>query len=186
MGVITVIIIAIGLSMDSFAVSVAVAPCMLKLNDKLQKFKFAVILAVVQGAFTIFGWLSGNYIEVYLNGLEHCIAFAILLIIGVKMIIDGFKTNKKPKAFNTKNVLLLLGLGVVTSIDAFFVGISISLIHFNVFYSAAIISLVTFIFAIIGIELGNLLKRKIRISPEIIGGIILIGIGAKILAEFYN
>lgn len=178
-----IILIAIGLSMDSFAVSIATTPCLLKLKRLYEVLKFAFILAIIQGSFTIFGWLSGAYMEKYLNSYSHWIAFGILFIIGVKMIFDGFKPDKSVKHFNAKNIFIIIGLGVATSIDALFVGVSISLLNINIFLSALIISLVTFIFSVLGVKLGFFIKNKLFFSVELLGGIILIGIGVKILLE---
>jgi manganese efflux pump family protein len=176
-----IIFIAIGLAMDSFAVSVATSPCFVKINNIRKNLRFAFILGLVQGLFSLFGWLFGHYINMYISGYSNWIAFIILFIIGIKMIIEGFKKPEKIREFNVNNILIALGLAVATSIDALFVGISLSLFSFSVWISALLIAFVTFLFSLLGIKFGKLIRTKLKLPMEIIGGVVLILIGLKII-----
>ncbi len=172
--------------MDSFVVSIATAPCYLKYGKIKDVLLFAGILALAQGFFTLFGWFSGNYLEQFMGVYAEWIAFVILVFIGIKMIFDSFKPDDKLKNFNAKNVLLIIGLGVATSIDAFFVGFSLSIFDFSIFWSTLIISCTTFLLSLIGIKMADVIKEKFSFKFEIVGGVILILLGVNIITRIIS
>ncbi|MDD4150050.1 MAG: manganese efflux pump MntP family protein [Bacteroidales bacterium] len=148
--------------------------------------RFAFILGFIQATFTIAGWAAGAELVKHFQAYDHWIAFVLLLIIGGKMLYEGIKHRKlenKPK-INMNNIFVVAGLGVATSIDAAIVGLSLSFVGLNIWLSAFIILIVTFIFSYIGLYSGSFIKQKLRILPiEIIGGVFLIAIGTKVLIE---
>ncbi|MDD4217636.1 MAG: manganese efflux pump MntP family protein [Bacteroidales bacterium] len=181
----TVLLIAIGLSMDSLTVSVAAAPTCTKPNNFIF-FRFAFILGFIQATFTIAGWAAGAELAKHFQAYDHWIAFALLLIIGGKMLYEGIKHHdyeKKPK-LNMNNVFVVAGLGVATSIDAAIVGVSLPFVGLNIWITALIIMIVTFVFSYIGLYGGKFVRKHLKILPiEIIGGVFLIAIGTKVLIE---
>ncbi len=176
------ILTAIGLSIDGFAVSVVYGIYATK-----QKLKIALKLSLIFGVFHIImpllGYLAGTGIKDYIEAFDHWTAFLILLYIGIKMIIEE-KKNKKKKAkeYNT-GLKVILYLAFATSIDALAVGISFSLIDIPIYQTVCIIGVSAFLFSFTGVWFGNFISKKIKFKIQIIGGIILIGIGTKILIE---
>lgn len=182
---ISILIIAIALSMDSLTVSMAAASTCKK-KDNFVFLRFAFTLGFIQAAFTIAGWAAGAELEKYLSDFDHWIAFGLLLFIGGKMLYEGIKhknSDNKPE-INMNNFFVVTGLGIATSIDAAVVGVSLSFVGLNIWISALIIMLITFIFSFAGLMGGNIIRIKLKKLPvEIIGGIFLIAIGVKVLIE---
>ena len=179
-----VLIIAVGLSMDAFAVAVCKGLSMKKLS-----IKYGIIIALFFGVFQalmpLIGWFVSSRFEKYIKAYDHWIAFAILLIIGAKMIIDAIKESRDPEnetEFRFKVTEMLI-LAVATSIDALAVGVSFGLLEINIWSSISIIGCVTFILSFIGVIIGNFFGSRFLTKAEIAGGIILILLGVKILLE---
>ncbi|MCF6331821.1 MAG: manganese efflux pump MntP family protein [Draconibacterium sp.] len=185
---ITFLLIGIGLSFDSFAVSVSCG-----LMRREIQFKQAVViagsLAFFQAAFPTFGWLIGSSIKNLISSVDHWIAFGLLAFIGVKMIIEGVKENSSLANFNPFKLSVLIGLSVATSIDALVVGLSYGFLDMPILFPVTVIGLVTFIASMLGLLFGKYISAKRSRQSLILGGIILISIGTKILVEhlwFYN
>lgn len=181
MDIITLIFIAIGLSMDSFAVSITNGLTLRNLNLK-NILIISITMAIFQTLMPLFGWFAGIGIEEYIKEFDHWIAFLLLSFIGIKMIYEGLKKTDVKKDTELKT-LTLLGQSFATSIDAFAVGISFALLNLSIIKSILIIGLITFIFSITGLQLGKYFGKRIGESFEILGGIVLICIGLKILIE---
>jgi putative Mn2+ efflux pump MntP len=181
MGIATIIIIAIGLSMDSFAVSVCNGLTIKKLTLK-KKCVISFLMAFSQGIMPIIGWLAGTGVEKYVTEIDHWIAFVLLFIIGAKMIYEGLQK----KEFGCKYELrigLVFMQSIATSIDALAVGISFAFLDIVISTSALIIFITTYLFSLIGLYIGKYVGKYISGYVEIFGGIVLIGIGIKILLE---
>lgn len=196
--VLEVILFGLSLSMDAFAVSITDGLCYHNLTKRkgvVIPATFGIFQALMPliGFFVAFG-LGQAFKEIF-DSFDHWIAFALLLIIGGKMIFDAIKEFRSPdEAVSTKKFSLpeVLLQGVATSIDALFVGVSFATMEGlkdnipNVLISILIIGVITFAISLvgllIGVKVGNILKKKAGIT-EIIGGIVLIGIGLKILIE---
>lgn len=180
MSILTIIILALGLSMDAFAVSVTSG-----LTMKVMKIRYAVRIAFFFGFFQammpVLGYLAGLSIRGYIEKFDHWIAFGLLCAIGVKMIYESFSQDRDERAMNPDDIALLLTLAVATSIDALAVGLSISLLNVDILKPAVIIGLITFALSFIGVMLGKAAGRLFGKKIEIAGGLILIGIGLKIL-----
>lgn len=192
-----VFLIGIGLAMDAFAVSICDGITITNLN-KRKAVVISATFGLMQGIMPIVGFFIGNLFYSYIKNFDHWVAFVLLLIIGGKMLYDGIKglvkpEEAKPKVFSFKEVFVQ---GIATSIDALMIGITLCSVSmglvdgngfdWSIFVEAGIIIVVTFIISIIGVLLGgginHLLKGKYSIA-EIIGGVILIGIGVKVVLD---
>ena len=176
-----IILIAAGLSMDSFAVSIANGLTIKKLNAKRILF-IAFSFAIFHALMPLLGWFAGVGIEKYIREIDHWIAFALLTIIGLKMVYKGIKKNNIAKNSELKT-LTLIGQSFATSVDAFVVGISFALLNVSIIIPILILGIITFCFSLIGLQLGKYFGKSSGRTVEIFGGIILIGIGVKILIE---
>ncbi len=181
MGTTLIILLAIGLSMDSFAVSITNGLTIRELNVK-RILTISFSLAIFQALMPLVGWFAGIGIEKYIKELDHWIAFILLSFIGVKMIYEGVKKNDIAKDSELK-ILTLIGQSFATSIDAFAVGISFALLDVSIVTPILIIGIITFGVSLIGLQLGKYFGKRIGKTVEIFGGIVLIGIGIKILIE---
>ena len=170
MSFITILFIAIGLSMDSLAVSISGGICM-KSFCMRKSLKMAMIM----------GWSLGNHFSSYIIDFDHWIAFVLLGYLGGKMIFESFQEEEKsPLTFSNKT---LLTLGIATSIDALAVGVSMAFLKLNIWFPASIIAFTTFFLSLTGILCGFRFGQIKGLKAELHGGLILITIGIKILAE---
>jgi putative Mn2+ efflux pump MntP len=178
---ITIFLISIGLAMDAFAVSLCVGTAG-QVEDLRGKLRLAAHFGIFQSGMTALGWLVGSTIIKYVEKFDHWIAFALLLYIGFNLIRSGF--NKDGKAFeqdpSTGKTLVILS--VATSIDAFAVGLTIALIGVPVLFTISMIGLITLALSLVGLLAGCKLGTVFGKRMEILGGLILIGIGVRIVA----
>ena len=181
MGFAEIFLIAIGLSMDAFAVSLANGIIIKKVTIS-DCFKFGLFFGVFQFIMPVIGWILGTTVSGYISMFDHWIAFLLLSFIGGKMIYESFKADdeEKDKPLNWKNMTIL---AVATSIDALAVGISFAVMETKIIISSVIIGVTAFIISFFGVVLGKKLGGKIKSGAEIFGGVILISIGLKILIE---
>lgn len=185
MGILEMLLIGVGLAMDAFAVSVCKGLGMRKIN-----YKHAFITALFFGGFQAFmpfiGWLLGTQFEKYITAVDHWIAFLLLLFIGGKMIFEAIKerNSDEAKTANEKfSYKQLVAEAIATSIDALAVGITFAFLNTGIALPVAIIGIVTFVIAFSGVVIGNRFGVKFKGKAELAGGVILILIGIKILAE---
>ncbi|MBN1986569.1 MAG: manganese efflux pump [Prolixibacteraceae bacterium] len=179
---ITFLLIGIGLSFDSFAVSVSCG--LMKREIHFQQASFiAFSLAFFQGFFPVIGWIIGTGVKSLISDFDHWIAFGLLLFIGVKMIVEGGKPNGTLKNFDPLKIRVLLGLSVATSIDALVVGLSFGFLEMPILVPVIVIGAVTFVVAMLGMLFGKNIPAKRSHQSLILGGIILSLIGVKILVE---
>jgi manganese efflux pump family protein len=184
MEIITVFLLAIGLSIDSFAVSVC-SGLNLPYIRFFQAVKIAIFLALFQAIMPLIGWLVGNSMKSLIEPVDHWVAFVLLSLIGGKMIIESFISNKAREIKNPLNIRVILMLSVATSIDALAVGFSFSTLLDKIVIAVIIIGTITFIASMFGILLGKKTGPKFNRFSEIAGGLILIFIGSKILFEHW-
>lgn len=178
----TIFLIAIGLSADSFAVSITSGLVLNKIDFR-NAAKIAFSLGFFQALMPTIGWLIGVKIQKYIESFDHWIAFGLLFIIGIKMILESLKSDEEDKNFNPLNPKVLMMMSLATSIDALVVGISFAFIDYNWFVSGFIIGAVTFIISMLGILFGKKMGSRFGSKMEIVGGIILIFIGVRILFQ---
>ncbi|UCC38387.1 MAG: manganese efflux pump [Candidatus Aminicenantes bacterium] len=179
-----VIVIALALAMDAFAVSIGVCLSLERITKK-QTFRLAFCFGSFQFFMPLIGWFAGHNILKYIKALDHWVAFGLLTFIGSKMIFESFKRTKIPAKRNidpTKGLSLLF-LSIATSIDALAVGLSFAVLHVTIFYPAIVIGLVALLMTILGVKIGPILGQLIGKRAELLGGLILILIGVKILFE---
>ena len=167
--------------MDSFAVSIANGLTIKELNAK-RILLISFSLAIFQALMPLVGWFAGIGIEKYIKKIDHWIAFALLAIIGLKMIYEGIRKNDIIKDSELK-ILTLIGQSFSTSVDAFVVGISFAFLNVSIVLPVLIIGIITLAFSLIGLQLGKYFGKRLGKKVEIFGGIVLIGIGIKILIE---
>ncbi|MBL7128152.1 MAG: manganese efflux pump [Ignavibacteria bacterium] len=182
METLNILVIAVGLAMDAFAVSVASGFTLkdLKVNKVLT---IALFFGAFQAIMPVLGWLSGIGLKSFIAGIDHWVAFVLLVGIGIKMIYEALRFKKKEKHPNSFNLYILFILAVVTSIDAFAVGISFAFLKISILTPVLIIGLVTFVLSFSGAYLGKKFGHLFESKIEILGGIILIVIAFKILFE---
>jgi len=174
--------IGLGLSLDSFAVSVSIG--LLKPQIHFRKAcKVAAPLALFQAAFPVIGWYIGNVIGDIVASIDHWIAFGLLALIGGNMIKEGLKTHSSISNVNPFKISILIGLSIATSIDAFVVGITFGFLETPVYLLSVVVGPVTFIASMLGLLFGKFISVKRSQQSLIIGGIILILLGIKILIE---
>ena len=179
---ITFILIGIGLSFDSFAVSVSCGLMKREIRFKEAVF-IASFLAFFQAAFPVIGWLVGSTLKDLISSVDHWIAFGLLVFIGVKMIIEGIKKDGVLTNFNPFKLSVLIGLSVATSIDALVVGLSFGFLDLPILFPIIIIGIVTFIASMLGMLFGKNIPTERSRQSLVLGGIILISIGIKVLVE---
>ncbi len=177
----TIILIAVGLAMDAFAVSIATG-----ITTTQQKRKTAFVMASSFGIFQmlmpLIGWSVGLTFSDLIVGIDHWIAFGLLAFIGSKMIYDSTK-KEDPGKNNTLKISSLLTLAVATSIDALMVGLSFAFLQTPIAVPILVIGIVTFALSYVGVifgcAIGSFFGNKIKIA----GGLILIAIGVKVLLD---
>lgn len=185
MGYLEIFLTGIALAMDAFAVSICKGIKMPKLRKS-----HIVIIAVFFGGFQmlmpLIGWLLGSQFVQYISKFDHWIAFALLAFIGVKMAIESFKHEEEEccKCASKLDLKELVVLAIATSIDALAVGITFALYpDINILSSISIIGIVTFIICAGGVVIGHKFGAKFKSKAELLGGIVLVIIGLKLLIE---
>lgn len=180
MGILELILIAIGLAMDAFAVSVCKG-----LSMKKMEWKKSVIIGLYfggfQGLMPLIGYVLGIGFEEKIKSIDHWIAFALLAFIGINMIKEAF--GKKEQTDDKIDFKTMIILAIATSIDALAVGVTFAFLDVNILLAISLIGIITFILSIIGVKIGNVFGDKYETKAELAGGFILIFLGAKILLE---
>ena len=185
MDLLTILVLGIGLSMDAFAVSICKGVGMEKVNKK-QAFVIGLYFGGFQALMPLIGWFLGIRFQQYITSIDHWIAFVLLVFIGGKMIVEAVRDpdveeiGKKDPPLDHKEMFLL---AVPTSIDALAVGITFAFLDTPIIEAITIIGLTTFFLSILGVVVGNFFGTRYKKKAEIVGGIILVAIGVKILLE---
>ncbi len=174
--------IALGLSFDTFAVSLTYGVMQNKIFFR-QAARIAIVLAFFQAGLTVAGYFLGSVISESVKALDHWIALGLLVFLGAKMIIEGFKRNEEKEVRDYSKTIMLLTVAIGTSIDAFAVGVSFAFLDFKIWSSAIIIGAITFLASMSAIRIGKSAGERLGGKVEIIGGLILIAIGLKIFLQ---
>lgn len=182
MELITIIVIAIGLAMDAFVVSIVSGSAYKQLHVK-HALRMALFFGAFQAFMPLIGSLAGLGLKDYIADYDHWVAFALLAAVGGKMIYESFKIKSIEDNPDPSNVFVLLVLSIATSIDALAIGITLSLIISSVTLAVIIIGLITFALSYIGVLIGKKFGHFFENRIEALGGLVLIGIGIKILCE---
>lgn len=174
-----IVFIAIGLAMDAFAVSLGVSASRGNMSIR-PTFRLSFHFGLFQFLMPIIGWLIGYEIVDYLK-INIWIAFGLLLIVGTRMIISGFRNNPVEKKRDLTKGLSLVILSLATSVDALAIGFSLAMLNLDILYPSVIIGVITALLSLLAIYFGKKLNSKFGNKMEIIGGIILLLIGLKIM-----
>ena len=181
MGLLEILFLGIALSMDAFAVSVCKG-----LSMKKMQWKKVAVIALYFGAFQalmpIIGYFLGAAFRDIVESVDHWIAFFLLALIGIKMIWDALHPEENAQTDKTDAKTMLL-LAVATSIDALAVGITFAFLKTNILLAAFLIGMTTFVISFCGVKIGNRFGDRFEKHAALLGGVILILIGLKILLE---
>lgn len=183
---IVLFLMGVGLSMDAFAVSICKGLAMRKVNKK-QAFVIGLFFGGFQALMPFIGWALGSQFESYITSIDHWIAFVLLAVIGGKMVKEAVsekdgedEVEQMDPPLDIKEMFIL---AVATSIDALAVGITFAFLNYPIVEAITIIGITTFVISIIGVYVGNFFGSKYKKRAEIVGGVILILLGVKILLE---
>lgn len=182
MDLLTIIAIAVALSMDAFAVSVAsgIAIKHLRIHHAL---RIALFFGGFQAIMPLIGWLAGRSVSELISPWDHWVAFALLVFIGARMIYESFRMEAAGKPTDPLNIYVLLVLSVATSLDALAVGFSFAFLKVAIVMPVIIIGLVTFALSLVGVAVGGRLGHFFEKKIEAVGGLVLIAIGVKVLID---
>lgn len=183
MDIFTIVLIGIGLAMDALSVSVTDG-IVLKKPRLCQATKIAFFFGGFQFLMPVLGHLLGSAFAKHITAFDHWIAFFLLGFIGTKMIWESMHGKDECNEFNNPlDTYTLFILGIATSIDALAVGVTFATMAVSVLFASAIIGIITFFICLLGVYLGSWCGNLLGNKAEIIGGLVLIGIGIKILIE---
>ena len=172
--------IAVGLSMDAFAVSVCKGLSVSRVRMR-HRLSVGLYFGGFQALMPLTGYLLGSQFQQMITSVDHWIAFVLLVVIGINMIREARGDAEEVDAsFGAKS---MFPLAIATSIDALAVGVTLAFLQVNILASVSLIGATTFVLSIIGLTVGNLFGAKYKSRAEILGGIVLIVMGIKILAE---
>lgn len=181
MGIFSLFAIAVGLSMDAFAVSVCKGLAMRRVS-----FRKALIVGLWFGGFQalmpFLGFLLGSRFQRYITAIDHWVAFALLTLIGVSMIREAL-SKEDDAVDDSLDFKTMLILAVATSIDALAVGITFAFLQVDILPAVAFIGIITLILSMLGVKAGSLFGIRYKSKAELAGGIILIVIGLRILLQ---
>ena len=180
MSILDLFILAVGLSMDAFAVSVCKGLSLGKIKHKHMCIAGAWF-GGFQALMPLIGYFLGSFFAEMIEKYDHWVAFVLLAIIGGNMIKESFDKDKKvDSSMDVKSMLLL---AIATSIDALAVGVTFAFLQVQIVPAVSFIGVITFIFSAVGVKIGSLFGTKYKSKAELFGGIVLVLIGIKILLE---
>ena len=177
MGILELFFIAVGLSMDAFAVSICKGLKMKRVH-RGRCLVIALFFGGFQALMPLAGWLLGKQFEQYITAIDHWIAFVLLAFLGGKMVVEAESCQEE--RLDLRELFLL---AVATSIDALAVGITFAFLQVSIFPAVAIIGCTTFVLSIGAVYIGNIFGAKYKNKAELFGGMILVLLGLKILLE---
>ncbi len=183
MNTVSICLIGVGLAMDACAVSLAKGMCLRK-----HLMRYALLLGMVfglfQGLMPLLGWWAGTYFESYITAIDHWIAFFLLGFIGYRMCREGLAHDPHQEAQrDSLPIKEIMVLGIATSIDALAIGVSFAFLQVDILLAICLIAAITFAISFLAVLLGKSLGAHLGIYAELIGGVLLILIGVKILLE---
>ena len=182
MGLVEIILIAISLAMDAFAVSICKGLSMKKMDWK-KAIIIALYFGLFQGGMPLIGYILGVGFEESIKFIDHWIAFGLLAFIGGNMIKEALSKKEDDEVDDKVDFKTMIVLAIATSIDALAVGVTFAFLNVNIILAVSLIAIITFIISCIGVKLGNVFGDKYEKKAELAGGIVLILIGLKILLE---
>jgi manganese efflux pump family protein len=180
MSILVILLIAFSMAMDAFAVCLG-AGTLEKTNGLRPTFRLAFHFGLFQFIMPVLGWFAGMNIVRYIANYDHWVAFALLAFVGVRMIRSGFDAGKESHPTDPSHGWTLVLLSIAVSIDALAIGFSLGMMHVSIWYPAVVIGVVTGLVSWLGLALGNKLGERFGKRMEIIGGIVLLLIGVRIV-----
>jgi putative Mn2+ efflux pump MntP len=186
MSIVTIVLLAFGLAMDAFAVSVASGLAIQRLRVH-HALRLAVFFGLFQALMPLLGWLAGLSLRSLIEAWDHWIAFVLLSGIGGKMVAEStwMKKEEEDRQTYPHSVYVLLVLSIATSIDALAVGLSLSLLNVNIIVPALAIGGITAVLCFVGTYIGDRFGHLFEQKIEVLGGLILIAIGLRILIQHF-
>ena len=174
--------ISVGLAMDAFAVSIVTGMAVAPVTPR-HTFRMAFHFGLFQFLMPILGWLAGNGVVAYISAYDHWAAFGLLGFVGGKMVLEARHEKRPDRSVDPTRGLMLVGLSVATSIDALAVGLSMAFIRVSIWVPSVVIGLVAAGLSTVGIVFGSRLGSRWGRWAELVGGIVLISIGTRILVS---
>ena len=182
MDAITLLGLALALAMDAFAVALGTGTVLARLTGR-HIFRLGFHFGLFQALMPVIGWLAGQTVVQFISAWDHWIAFTLLALIGARMIHEALSDDEKPDDRDPTRGASLVMLSIATSIDALAVGFSLSVIGVSIWFPAFIIGLVAGVLTVVGMLVGRRIGDRWGSRVEILGGLVLIAIGARILCE---
>ena len=175
--------IAVALAMDAFAVALAAGLSLPQLTGR-HLFRFGFHFGLFQAMMPVLGWLAGISVRTQIEAFDHWLAFGLLSLVGGKMLYEAWQADlDEPRKEDPTRGLSLVMLSLATSIDALAVGLSLAILGIDIWTPALVIGLIAGILTVCGMLLGRRIGQAWGTGVEIFGGLVLIGIGVKILLE---
>jgi len=182
MSFISIFLIALALSMDAFSVAIGLGAARSKLTSGAV-LRLSGAFGIFQFVMPIIGWWAGKSVASFISSFGHWIAFALLTIVGLHMIKESFDKDGKKRTDDPTKGWPLLMLSIATSIDALAIGVSLAILKVNIYYPSAVIGIICFIITALGMIFGKKLSGILGKKAEVIGGLVLIAMGIKIVIE---
>ena len=177
----SIFFIALSMAMDAFAVSLGSG---VKIGPGPRPvFRIAFHFGLFQALLPVIGWLFGSTIEPYIKNIDHWVAFGLLAFVGIRMIRSGFIKDNEVTTKDPSRGLTMVMLSIAVSIDALAVGLSLGLLGIAIWTPALVIGLVTGALSLIGLRVGNGFGKRYGKPVEVLGGLVLIGIGVRIVVS---
>jgi manganese efflux pump family protein len=183
MSLITILAISFGVAIDALAVAFSCGTSMRQEKKLASAIKLGIAFGFFQILMPVLGWLAGSELKKYIEPFDHWTAFIILALIGLKMIYESINKKELCPAVDIDKPKVLLLLALATSIDALMVGVGFSILDVNIVVPVISMGIITFLMSFIGTMVGERLGFKFGKRIEILGGLVLVGIGLKILLE---
>jgi putative Mn2+ efflux pump MntP len=184
MNISATLILAFGMSMDAFAVSIGKGASLHRPRFR-EALRTGLIFGVIEAITPLIGWGIGLFASKYIMAWDHWVAFTLLFILGARMIVEGLKNKPEEASTNQRShgfwILVLTAIG--TSLDAMAIGVGLAFLQVNIIHTALAIGMATMIMATLGIMLGRFIGPMLGKWAEVLGGVVLIGIGFNILLE---
>ena len=177
-----ILLIAVGLAADAFAVSLAEGMALHTVTPR-HTVRVAFHFGLFQGVMPVLGWLAGSSLRAYMASVDHWIAFGLLVFIGGKMLLDALTGFETGEVREPSRGARLIGLSIATSIDALAVGVSLAMLEVLIWQPAIVIGLVTGVLCGIGIQIGDKVGSRLGKWAEVAGGAVLCLIGLEILIK---
>ena len=178
----SLILIALSLAMDCFAIALGIS-CSGRRISRVMALRVAAAFGIAQAIMPIIGWLAGRSLVNIISSYDHWVVFGLLLAVGLHMIWESFHEGEEGEKLDLTRGWALISLALITSIDALATGLALAFQQANIAVAAAAIGAVTFIVVIAGFVIGGRVGEMLGRWAGVLGGFILIGIGTRVLLE---